>query len=118
VSKLIDEYESNVSLIMKVDAGLKLEGEDSGYVVEGVGAAIGGPGIEQFKIEEHATKSGIPVYALIVRQSMKEVLAPITDVVTNSVDELIKRIRRIIQEKTKEGNTLLVVGVGNTIDIA
>lgn len=118
VSKLIDKYESSVSLIVMVDAGLKLEGEDSGYVVEGVGAAIGGPGIEKFKIEEHATKSGIPVYAMIVRQSLKEVLAPITDVVTNSVDEVIKRIRRVIQERTKEGDTLFVVGVGNTIGIA
>ena len=33
-----------------VDAGLKLEGEDSGYVVDGVGAAIGGVGVEKFKI--------------------------------------------------------------------
>ncbi|PVX25191.1 MAG: DUF1512 domain-containing protein [Candidatus Bathyarchaeum sp.] len=118
VGKLIKEHKGNVSLIVMVDAGLKLEGENSGFVVEGVGAAIGGVGVEQFKIEEVATKHKIPVYAMIVRQSLKEVLAPMTDTVTNSVDEVIKRLGRIIRERTKEGNTVLVVGVGNTIGIA
>ncbi len=50
VAKLIEEYDRKVSLIVMVDAGLKLEGADSGYVVECVGAAIGGVGVEKFKI--------------------------------------------------------------------
>jgi len=107
-----------VSLVVMVDAGLKLEGEDSGYVMEGVGAAIGGVGVERFKIEELATKHDVPVYAMIVRQSMKEVLSPMTDVLINSVDEVVKRLGRVIRERTKEGDTVLVVGVGNTIGIA
>ncbi|MCW4015610.1 MAG: DUF1512 domain-containing protein [Candidatus Bathyarchaeota archaeon] len=118
VGKLVEEQNGNVSMIVMVDAGLKLEGEDSGYVVEGVGAAIGGVGVEKFKIEEAATKHKIPVYAMVVRQSLKEVLAPMTDKVTNSVDDVIKRIGRVIRERTKEGSTVLVVGVGNTIGIA
>jgi hypothetical protein len=65
-----------------------------------------------------ARASGIPVYAMIVRQSLKEVLAPITDAVTNSVDEVIKRIKGVIRERKKEGDTLFVVGVRNTIGIA
>ena len=81
-----------------VDAGLKLEGEDSGYVVEGVGAAIGGVGVEKFKIEELAVKHKIPVYAIIVRQSLTEVLSPMTDALKNSVDEVIKRLGRVIRE--------------------
>ena len=117
VGKLIKEYDGNLSLIVMVDAGLKLEGEDSGYVVEGVGAAIGGVGVEKFKIEEAATKYEVPVYAMIVRQSLKEVLSPMTDALVNSVDDVIKRLRRVIRERTKEGNTVLVVGVGNTIGI-
>lgn len=118
VAKLIDESDGNVSLVVMVDAGLKLEGEDSGYVMEGVGAAIGGVGIERFKIEEVATKYGIPVYAMVVRQSMKEVLSPMTDTVTNSVDDVVNRLGRVIRERTREGDTVLVVGVGNTIGIA
>jgi hypothetical protein len=118
VANLIEEHNGEVSLIMMVDAGLKLEGEDSGYVVEGVGAAIGGVGVEKFKIEELATKHEIPVYAMIVRQSLKEVLSPMTDLLKNSVDEVIQRLGRVIRERTKEGDTVLVVGVGNTIGIA
>ena len=118
LAKLIKDYKGKVTLIVMVDAGLKLEGEDSGYVVEGVGAAIGGVGVEQFKIEELAAKQGIPVYAMIVRQSLKEVLSPMTDVLTSSVDEVVKRLGRVIRERTKEGAVVLVVGVGNTIGIA
>ena len=118
VAKLIEEYDRKVSLIVMVDAGLKLEGEDSGYVVEGVGAAIGGVGVEKFKIEELATKYEVPVYALIVRQSLKEVLSPMTDALIDSVDVVLKRLGRVIRERTKEGSTVLVVGVGNTIGIA
>jgi len=118
VTKLIEEYDHNVSLIVMVDAGLKLEGETSGYVVEGVGATIGGVGVEKFKIEELATKYKIPVYAIIVRQSLKEVLLPMTNEINNSADEVIRRLERVIQERTKEENTILVVGVGNTIGIA
>ena len=118
VAKLIEEYDHNVSLIVMVDAGLKLEGETSGYVVEGVGVAIGGVGVEKFKIEELATKYKIPVYAIIVRQSLKEVLSPMTNEINNSADEVIRRLERVIQERTKEENTILVVGVGNTIGIA
>ena len=118
VGSLIEEYDGKVSLIVMVDAGMKLEGEDSGYVVEGVGAAIGGVGVEKFKIEELATKHDVPVYAMIVRQSLKEVLSPMTDALINSVDDVLKRLGRVIRERTKEGSTVLVVGVGNTIGIA
>jgi hypothetical protein len=118
VAKLIGECDGGVSLVVMVDAGLKLEGEDSGYVVEGVGAAIGGVGVERFKIEEVATKYGVPVYAMIVRQSLKEVLAPMTDALVSSVDEVVKRLGRVIRERTREGDTVFVVGVGNTIGIA
>ncbi|WGM88793.1 MAG: DUF1512 domain-containing protein [Candidatus Bathyarchaeum tardum] len=117
VTKLVKKHK-DLSLIVMVDAGLKLEGEESGVVIEGIGAAIGGVGIEQYKIEEIATKNKVSVFAVIVRQSIKEALAPMTDAVRNSVDEVIKRINRIIQERTKEGDTLLVVGVGNTIGVA
>jgi hypothetical protein len=118
VVKLIEDYDRKVSLIVMVDAGMKLEGEDSGYVVEGVGAAIGGVGVEKFKIEELAAKYDVPVYAMIVRQSLKEVLSPMTDALTDSVDEVLKRLERVIRERTKENDTVLVVGVGNTIGIA
>src|SRR3989442_411798 len=59
VEKLIQE-KGPVSLVMTVDAALKLEGEPSGEIAEGVGAAIGGPGTEKLHIEVSAVKQGIP----------------------------------------------------------
>lgn len=68
VKKLIQEA-SPIHLIVTVDAAVKLEGEQSGEVAEGVGAAIGGPGAERYHIEEAATKHGIPVNAVVVDHS-------------------------------------------------
>jgi hypothetical protein len=118
IEKLIEEHKGNVSMVVMVDAGLKFEGETSGYIVEGVGAAIGGLGVEQYKIEEAITKHKVPLYAMIVRQSMKEVLSPMTQEISNSADDVIKRLRRVLVERTKQGSTVIVVGVGNTIGIA
>jgi hypothetical protein len=100
-----------------IDAGLKLEGEDSGDIAEGIGAAIGGIGVDKYKIDEVATKYNIPVYAIVVKESLKEVLAPMTEKVSQAADGVISRFRSIIQERTKEGDNIIVVGVGNTIGI-
>lgn len=118
VSNLIEANQGNVSLVVMIDAGLKLEGEDSGDIAEGVGAAIGGVGVDKYKIEEVATKFKIPVHAIVVKESLKEVLAPITEPISHAADSVIARLRSIIQERTREGDTVIVVGVGNTIGIA
>jgi len=118
VSNLIETNQGNVSLVVMIDAGLKLEGEDSGDIAEGVGAAIGGVGVDKYKIEEVATKFKIPVYAIVVKESLKEVLAPITKPISHAADSVISRLKGIIQERTREGDTVIVVGVGNTIGIA
>ena len=118
VRKLIKEYKGKVSFIVMVDAGMKLEGENSGAIAEGVGAAIGGVGVEKFKIEEVATEHKIPVYAIIVKQSLKEVLAPMSDTLVGAADVAVERLKRVIRERTVEGDAVLVVGVGNTIGIA
>jgi Uncharacterized protein conserved in archaea len=57
-----------------VDAALKMEGEDSASVARGFGAAIGGIGTEKFQIEEIATINQIPVFSIIVKQSVKEAI--------------------------------------------
>ena len=38
--------------------------------------------------------------------------------IANSVEEVIKRINRIIRETTKEGDQIIIAGIGNTIGIA
>ena len=117
VSSLIQANEGKVSLVVMIDAGLKLEGEDSGDVAEGVGAAIGGVGVDKYKIEEAATKYKIPVYAIVVKESLKDVLATMTDAISKAVENVILRLRSVIQERTKEGDLVIIVGVGNTIGV-
>ncbi len=118
VQYLIEANGGNISLIIMVDAALKLEGEDSGSIAEGVGAAIGGPGIDQYKIEEIATKYKVPVYAIVVKESIKEVLAPMTSAITKAADNVVDVFRRVIQERTQKNDVVLIIGVGNTMGIA
>jgi len=117
VSSLIEANVGKVRLVVMVDAGLKLEGEDAGEVAEGIGAAIGGIGVDKYKIEEAATKHNVPVYAVIIKESLKEVLAPMSEPLRESVDKAIVRLKTVLQEQTKEGDTAIVVGVGNTLGI-
>jgi hypothetical protein len=117
VGNLIETNAGKVRLVVMVDAGLKLEGEESGDIGEGIGAAIGGIGVDKYKIEETATKYSIPVYAIVIKESLKEVLAPMTETISRAADEAVSRFRSIIQERTKEGDTIIIVGVGNTIGI-
>jgi len=117
VGSLIEANAGKVELIVMVDAGLKLEGEDTGEVAEGIGAAIGGIGVDKYKIEEASTKYNVPVYAIIIKESLKEVLAPMSGPLREAVDKAIARLKTVLQERTKEGDTAIVVGVGNTLGI-
>ena len=118
IAKLMETHQGKVALVIMVDAALKLEGEESGTVAEGVGPAIGGPGLEQFKIEEAAAKYKVPVYAVVVKQSIKEALAPMTPAIEKAADDVSVTIKRVIGERTKENDTVVIVGVGNTMGVA
>lgn len=117
VSSLIEANAGKVGLVVMVDAGLKLEGEDTGEVAEGIGAAIGGIGVDKYRIEEASTKYNVPVYAIIIKESLKEVLAPMSEPLREAVDKAIVRLKTVLQERMKEGDTAIVVGVGNTLGI-
>ena len=100
-----------------VDAALKFEGEDSASVAQGFGAAIGGVGTERFQIEEIATKHKIPVFAVVVKQSVKEAITLMTKEIAEKADETRDRVYDLIKTNTEPGNTVLVIGVGNTIGV-
>ena len=117
VSNLIEANVGKVRLVVMVDAGLKLEGEEAGEVAEGIGAAIGGIGVDKYKIEEVATKYDVPVYAIIIKESLKDVLSPMSEPISKAVDKAVGRLKMVLHERTKEGDTIIVVGVGNTLGI-
>lgn len=118
VERLIEENGGKVDAIIMVDAKVKLEGEKSGSVAEGIGAAIGGIGVEKFKIEEVASKYKIPLYAVVVKESIVEAITPIKEAILNASNDAIEAIRRIINERVPEKGTVIVAGIGNTIGVS
>ena len=118
IVNLIEERNGKIAMLIMIDAGLKLEGEKSGEAFEGIGAAIGGPGVDKFKIEEVLTKYKIPVNAVVIKESMVESISAMKKSLIDGVDDSIKRVRRLIAEKTKEGDTIIVAGIGNTLGVA
>jgi len=118
VRKLIEKHNGKISTIITVDAASKFEGEETGSTSEGVGTAIGGVGVIQFKVEEVASRYKIPLNAVVIKESIIDSVSPMKKAIIKGVDEAIKKVRRLINEKTKEGDTVIVVGIGNTVGIA
>lgn len=117
VEAVIEENEGKIGMVIMIDAGLKLEGETVGEVAEGIGAAIGGPGVDQYKIEEKLTKYKIPINAVIVKEDIGDAVSPLRKEINDAVDPVIERVRNVVLERTKEGDKIIIVGVGNSIGV-
>jgi hypothetical protein len=117
IRQIIEENSGKIAMIVMVDAALKLEGDKTGDLSEGIGAAIGGPGTERFKIEEEALKHKIQVYAIILKESILEAIAPMKKEISEGAEQALARIKKLILDRTKEGETVIVAGIGNTIGI-
>jgi len=105
-------------VIIMIDAALKLEGEDSGSVAQGFGAAIGGIGIDRFKIEAIATKYDIPIFAIVVRQSVKEAISLMKKEISDLAENVKSQVYEMITDNSNPNQTVLVIGVGNTLGVA
>ena len=117
IIKIIENEGERVKAIVMIDAALKLEGEDTGKVVEGIGAAIGGIGVDKFKIEEIAKKYNIPLYALVIYESIGEAITPMRESIAKAAEEVVERVKNIIRSKVEEGASVIIAGIGNTVGI-
>jgi hypothetical protein len=118
VNDIIEERAGKIVQVIMIDAAGKLEGEEVGSIAEGVGAAIGGIGVDKYKIEEVALKYKIPVYAIAIKVDIKDVLAPVKEPIFDGAVKAADVVKRFVKERTKEGDVVMVVGVGNTVGIA
>jgi len=118
IRQILEEKEGKVALIIIIDAAQKLEGEKPGEVAEGVGVAIGGPGVDKYKVEEVAAKYRVPLGAVLIKEGIEDVVSTMRKEIVDGVEEAIERVKRLICENTKEGDIVIVAGVGNTIGIA
>jgi len=105
-------------VIIMIDAALKLEGEDSGSIAQGFGAAIGGIGTDKFKIEAIAAKYDIPIFAIVVRQSVKEAITLMTKEISDQAENVKSQVYEMITDNSNPNQTVLVIGVGNTLGVA
>lgn len=117
IEHVVNENKGKIATIIMIDAAAKLEGEEVGEVAEGIGAAIGGPGVDQFKIEESILKYHIPINAIIVKEDIGDAVSPMRKEIFDAVDKAIERIKQVILERTKEGDTVIIAGVGNSIGV-
>ena len=113
---LIEKLKPNI--IIMVDAALKLEGEDTGSIAQGFGAAIGGIGTDRFKIEAVAAKYNIPILALVVRQSVKDAITLMKKEISDQTENVRRQVYEMITDNSNPNQTVLVIGVGNTMGVA
>jgi hypothetical protein len=107
---------TKVSRVITVDAAAKLEGEKTGSLAEGVGVAMGGPGVERSYIEDIVVKEEVPLDSIVVKMSQEEAIMPMKKAVKDALPNVRQSIKRSL-ERTKRGDTVIVVGVGNTSGI-
>ena len=105
-----------ITRIITIDAALKLEGEKTGSIAEGVGVAMGGVGVERYEIEEIAVKNNIRLDAIAIKQSQEEALEPMKKEIMKSSEAVIEKIREIVK-LSKPSEKILIIGVGNTSGI-
>jgi len=118
VAKVVEENQGKVARIITVDAALRLEGEKTGSIAEGTGVAMGDPGPEKIEIERIAVKYGIPIDALISKMSIEEAITEMRKEIYDAVEPMVEMVKQLIRERTREGDHIVIVGVGNTIGVA
>ena len=59
----------------------------------------------------------MPVNAIIVKEDIGDAVSPMRKEVFDSVDKVIERVKQVLLERTKEGDKVVIAGVGNTIGI-
>jgi len=100
-----------IKKVITVDAAAKLEGERTGSVAQGVGVAIGGPGVDRSYIENIATRLSIPIDTFVIKMSQEEAIMPMKKEVMSAIPRVIELVTQNVAES--KGN-ILIIGVGNT----
>lgn len=106
----------SIDKIITVDAAVKLEGEETGKVAQGIGVVIGGSGVDKWSIEEEIVKRNIEVDAVIVKMSPEEAISNMNQKIADAAREAFELVQKLIYNSPDDMN-ILVVGVGNSCGI-
>ncbi len=118
IKKVLEDRGDKIKRLFMIDAGLKLEGEKTGDVIQGVGAVIGGPGVERYKIEVSGEKLQIPMDGFVIKESEEDAYGTMKKEIGDAVPMVKKMLTEAILERTNEGDEIIIAGIGNTIGIA
>ncbi|HEY0196069.1 MAG TPA: DUF1512 family protein [Methanobacterium sp.] len=111
INSIIEE--EGIKRIITVDAAVKLEGEKTGSIAQGIGVAIGGPGVDRWEIEEKLADQDLQLDAVIVKMSPEEAISPLTEKIRDAAIKTIPVVKNSIL-RSKEDSKVLLVGVGNS----
>ncbi|MHA1269812.1 MAG: DUF1512 domain-containing protein [Candidatus Helarchaeota archaeon] len=113
IKKLVYENDE-ISRLFMIDAGLRLEGEKTGAVIEGIGAVIGGFGVEKYKIEESAgVDKKLPMDGYVIKESLEDAYGPMKKEIADGAEKALNLIIEAIKERTKPNDKVIVAGIGN-----
>ena len=111
LQKVFNKYK--IGKIITVDASLKLEGEKTGSIAEGIGIAMGGIGVERYAIEDIAVKKNVPLDAIAIKMSQEEALMHMVGDVMKAVPNAISSIEDAVKSYKGKGS-IMIMGIGNT----
>jgi len=118
IKKLIEEKQGQINHLIMIDAGLKLEGEKTGTIIEGVGAVIGGPPVEKYKIEESAgVKYQLPMDGIVIEENQEDAYGPLGKDLVNAIPKAIEKVKKMIMARTSIGDNVIIAGIGNCCGI-
>jgi len=73
--------------------------------------------LRDFKLKQLQLKNNIPVFSIVVKQSVKEAITLMTKEIANQADDVRSQVYEMIQESTKQGQSVVIIGVGNTAGV-
>ncbi len=117
IERAIEDRNGDFARVIMIDAASKLEGEKTAEIAEGVGAAIGDPGPEKYRIEEVTTRYAIPLDAIAIKEDPLDAITAMREDIAKASDEVIERIRLLIRTRTRPGDYVIIAGIGNTIGV-
>ena len=69
-------------------------------------------------IEEVATKNSIPILAIVIKQTIQEAITLMSENIAKQAKPVRNQVYEMIEENSKSGQTVMIVGVGNTLGIS
>jgi len=113
INKLMKKH--NFARIITIDAMLKLEGEKTGSVTEGVGFAMGGYSQREL-IENTLLPKKKPIDGIGIKVGLFDAIAPMRKEVMDSIPKVHEAVVRAVK-RAKQKEKILIIGVGNSSGI-